>query len=397
MSKIFLLVMVIVLGANELHSQSFTTTGDWNTASNWTPAVVPSGESTDVTISASVNPTISILGSPHVIGNIDASAGTNDIIIDASTSLSLGSSALFIGGTLKSLTLGNFNNLWCTGSIEIWGNLIVNQSVDIIITGTFVVHGDVTIIDNGDLSVSGTGTLDVKGNFNGGLNTDISTAGSATINIDGDLILDGPGSSISGPDNSITIGGTCTLNGGLCPVGPLPIELLFFAGKETNSNVVLDWATASEQNFDYFEIERASDGTSFDYIGRVAGNGNSYSRLDYAFEDENSEIGLNYYRLKSIDYDGSFEYSEVILVKFTSNVKLVVSPNPTFGVVSVQTSMPTTDGLKYKITNQYGVVVAEGSLLAYNTRIDLQGLPKGIYIIRLVGLSTVKAKRIILK
>lgn len=309
-----------------------------------------------------------------IMNNLNDKNGVSTITFDASI-------------TLNSLAL-NYSN----GSNPI--EIIVPFGVTLTITNDLVM--DVNSAPQ-DKFLTIEGTLDVGGTLDfGGLNLEID--GTGTINAG--TITGGSGTTCSGVSTCPTITATtCTDPSGLCiePGTVSPIELIFFTGTENNTGISLNWATAVEENFDYFEIERASQGTSFEFIGEVKGDGNSFTRLDYSFEDESPEIGLNYYRLKSTDLDGTFEYSDVILVKFTSNVKLVVSPNPTFGVISVKTSIPTSDGLKYEITNQYGVVVLTGKLSAFNNQIDLQGLTKGIYIIRLVDLPTVKAKRIILK
>lgn len=296
----------------------------------------------------------------------------------------------------------NGNTLFINGDLTINGTLtikLVGGSGSIVIQSGFTLSATNIVFDGSAtgkvLNVESGATIDVSGTLDFGGNS-IEVDGSGTI--DAGIVTGGTNVTCDGDgDCPGFIVDTCADASGLCTETALPIELLFFTGDSEKETVSLNWATAIEENFDYFEIERASQGTGFEFIGRVKGDGNSFSRLDYSFEDESPEIGLNYYRLKSIDLDGTFEYSDVILVKFTSNVKLVVSPNPTFGVISIKTSIPTTEGLKYEITNQYGVVVLAGKLSAFNTQIDLQGLTKGIYIIRLVELPTVKAKRIILK
>ncbi len=303
----------------------------------------------------------------------------------------------------------NSQTMVINGDVTITGVLTINlvgSTSKVLIQSPYTLHagsivftgsatGKVFEIEGPDGALVVDGTLDFGGN-------DIEIDGTGTI--DAGEITGAENTSCTDGENGGT--GTCpTITtpicddvSGLCIEDTaLPIELLLFSGVENNENVLLKWATASEENFDYFEIERAAQGTSFEIIGEIKGNGDSFKRLDYGFTDENPEVGLNYYRLKSIDFDGTFEYSDVILVKFTSNVKLLVSPNPTLGAISVRTSLPTTDGLQYEITNQYGVIVLTGTLSEFNTQIDLQGLTKGIYIIRLVDLPAVKARRIILK
>jgi len=391
MKRILFIVTIVLVGFIEIFGQStFSTSGDWNTASNWTPASVPTGSTTAIDIANNTNPTVSTSGSPHVIGSV-AALGKTTLTVDASSSLTLGSQADFDLAAFANLTLNNNSTLTVDGSLIIYGDLVVNNTLTLNITGTFIVYGNVILNNNADIVVSGSGTLTVDGSLTGGTNTNITTSGLGTIAVTGDIAI--ATGTIDGEPGSIAVGGTCAE----CTLLVLPIELLYFSATENDNTVLLNWATATEENFDYFEIERAIEGTSFDFIGEVKGDGNSLKRLDYSFIDDSPEIGLNYYRLKSIDLDGTFEYSDIVLVRFTSNVKLLVSPNPTLGIVSIKTSLPTTGGLNYEITSQYGVVVLKGNLDTYNSQIDLRGLPKGLYIIRLVDLPTVKAKRIILK
>lgn len=118
-----------------------------------------------------------------------------------------------------------------------------------------------------------------------------------------------------------TMSGGASLN-----CGSLPIELLYFTADKlscgTNS---LIWETASESNNDRFEVERSSDGITFIKVGTVKGAGTSTSRNKYNLTDYNPIQELNYYRLKQIDLDGSFTYSNIISIDNScdKNVKTI--------------------------------------------------------------------------
>lgn len=286
--------------------------------------------------------------------------------------------------TLNSLSIG-----FASGNKPV--EFIINPGVTVTILNGLTFSGQ----PSKDKFLTVNGTLDVGGTLDFG-SVEFEIDGTGTI--EAADVIGATNTTCDGDGNcpGFTVD-TCVEASGLCTETALPIELLFFEGDANKENVGLTWATATEENFDYFEIERASQGTSFEFVGEVEGNGDSFSRIEYDFTDDNPEIGLNYYRLKAIDLDGSSEYSDILLVKFTSNVKLIVSPNPTLGEISVKTSIPSTSSLVYEITNQYGVVVKSGVLSDFNTQIDLEGLTKGIYIIRLVDLPSVKAYRILLK
>ena len=111
----------------------------------------------------------------------------------------------------------------------------------------------------------------------------------------------------------------------------LPIELLFFKGFKKSTSISLSWATASELNFDYFEIQKSHDGLNFNVINNITGHGTTNERKDYSFEDEKPYIGRNYYRLKSVDFDGYSEVFDVIMVEYNGDKNFSVYPNPSEG------------------------------------------------------------------
>lgn len=100
---------------------------------------------------------------------------------------------------------------------------------------------------------------------------------------------------------------------------PLPIKLLYFNGIIYDSKNILNWSTASEDNNDYFNIEKTRDGKIWNSISNMKGAGNSSTQLYYSFVDEDVENIINYYRLKQTDYDGKFKYSEIISIDNRTN------------------------------------------------------------------------------
>jgi hypothetical protein len=98
----------------------------------------------------------------------------------------------------------------------------------------------------------------------------------------------------------------------------LPIELLTFDAKVVGTQVAPYWTTASEQNNDYFTLERSSDALNFKQISTIAGAGNSDRLLYYNEINENPLNGTSYYRLKQTDYDGKSSYSKIVSVEISS-------------------------------------------------------------------------------
>jgi len=115
---------------------------------------------------------------------------------------------------------------------------------------------------------------------------------------------------------------------------PLPVELIGLRAEEVSSNsVVIKWATASETNNDYFEVQRrVGENEEFNTIGKVQGNGNTTSISKYSYIDKfvPVSVGNIYYRLKQVDFDGSYDFSTSVVVDFSRSSLFVVYPNPSF-------------------------------------------------------------------
>jgi hypothetical protein len=120
---------------------------------------------------------------------------------------------------------------------------------------------------------------------------------------------------------------------------PLPVELISFTGLPKECDIHLSWSTASEVNNDHFVMEYSADGQGFSPLGYVEGNGTTVDVQDYQFIHKNVRNPYSYYRIKQVDYDGSFEYSDVIMVKSecTSIVEsIVIYPNPTRDIANLE-------------------------------------------------------------
>ncbi len=96
---------------------------------------------------------------------------------------------------------------------------------------------------------------------------------------------------------------------------PLPVEISYFKANAKDCETILDWETASEEGNDYFEIERSTDGRSFESLGIVEGKGTSFSVHQYSFTDNSPRVNSeNYYRLKQVDFDGTVAYSQIRII-----------------------------------------------------------------------------------
>jgi hypothetical protein len=113
---------------------------------------------------------------------------------------------------------------------------------------------------------------------------------------------------------------------------PLPIELLDLRAFVLNDKIKIEWTTSSEINNDYFVVEKSYDLATFFEIGKVKGAGFSNTMLNYSLIDENPVEGLQYYRLKQVDFDGNYSYSYIVSVLYSKPLsglpKIDVFPNP---------------------------------------------------------------------
>lgn len=118
----------------------------------------------------------------------------------------------------------------------------------------------------------------------------------------------------------------------------LPVELLEFDGYPEGPRNYLYWSTAAELNSDFFVVERSSDNKVYSQIGTVQAQGFSLSGSNYHLYDNEPIAGRNYYRLKQVDNDGRYQYTQVILIDRSSTDQLTVLafPNPTTHQVTLQ-------------------------------------------------------------
>ena len=191
--------------------------------------------------------------------------------------------------------------------------------------------------------------------------------------------------------------------------GPLPVELTSFTASVNNNQVLLEWATDTEVNNYGFDIER-KDGNAestvgqFEKIGFVDGNGNSNSPKYYSFEDKALRNSIYSYRLKQIDNDGKYEYSDAIEVYLGVPMEyslLQNYPNPFNPSTTIQYQIPQSGNVTLKVYDMLGNEVAllvdekkeQGN---YQISFDASDLSSGIYTYHLSVNEFVDTKKMIL-
>jgi hypothetical protein len=166
-------------------------------------------------------------------------------------------------------------------------------------------------------------------------------------------------------------------------IAALPIELLSFKGQHTERGNLLTWTTTNEIQNKGFDIETSKDGIRFDKIGFVAGNGTSSQVQNYRFEDYSplkSAGKAVYYRLKQLDFDGNFDYSNIISIRTNSKTVIGISPNPSAAIFTL-TGVKDIEDETFTIMNSVGQtlpLVVQG-----NGQFDMSSFPPGIYYLRI--------------
>ncbi len=160
----------------------------------------------------------------------------------------------------------------------------------------------------------------------------------------------------------------------------LPIELISFdLVKNENKTITLNWATASETNNSGFELQRSTDAEHWNNIAFVNGAGNSNELLSYSFVDQQPNMA-NYYRLKQIDYDGAYSYSNIRYALFSNENKIKIYPNPVANTLYIS-GLNIDNTERISLYNYMGKLIREYDADA--TTISTEGLNKGVYFIRI--------------
>jgi hypothetical protein len=172
--------------------------------------------------------------------------------------------------------------------------------------------------------------------------------------------------------------------------GPsLPIKLLSFSARRQAADVELNWATSAERNNRHFNIERATDGVSFNTMATVMGSGSTAALVSYHFTDVKAPATKLYYRLLQVDFDGKSTHSPVVVVQAnpTQVATLSVAPNPTRGnLLTVKFENLPAGRYTISITGANGARVYQRMhqqavpMAATQFLID-QKLPVGLYVL----------------
>lgn len=161
---------------------------------------------------------------------------------------------------------------------------------------------------------------------------------------------------------------------------PLNIQLENITAVNTNSRNRIDWSSAAETAGDVYELERSTDGRTFNQLAKINAKGQPGA---YTYWDKKPATGWNYYRLKTIDISGSLAYSKVVKAYQSADPSFRINayPNPATATLTVSVNR-FNEGASLELQDIRGMIVMKKNMSQSLEQLDMQGLPSGIYILR---------------
>jgi hypothetical protein len=352
-----------------------TSSGDWDSASKWTPtrpgSTISSGDS--VFVSHNMN-----------IGSISEIIVEGVVVIESSGEMR-GDKKITVnsGGTLI-----NEGNIVADEEVLDYGRIYNSNTMDIkkITVYNYLCNTGTLSINSGELIHIYGGTIECGG--------DLVAEEIKIENNGGDVAVFGGGNICDGVDDPTVdlVSGTIDSSNVIICGRALPVELYSYVVKLKNNKVRIDWSTASEIDNDYFVVERSQDAYHFEEIGREEGAGFSESFRYYAITDRFPFEGISYYRLKQVDCDGTTTYFDIKMVDnndgYTDEHGLTVYPNPIMehSKFSIGLEGFEGDAVQGKIQNMSGFLIYSDEINISEERelIDLETniiQDSGMYVI----------------
>ncbi len=298
--------------------------------------------------------------------------GTIDIDKSGSVDVVLSGSGTF-GGTETFINLNNIAPGNSPGCITFASGLTHSGSTSIELGGT------VACTNHDKVSVGGTATI------SGGLTVTLINGFTPTAGQTFTLLEAGAISGTYSTINYPTVSGitwTTTYNATSVVANAnatLPVELVRFDAQTFDKEITLQWQTASETNNAGFFVERSTNTRSWETIGFVEGRGDFSEMQSYTLLDKTPIPGVNYYRLRQVDFDGVFEYSNTTSANISFDIDIHVFPNPTSDILQIKGEEFLDTPIR--ILNQSGCTVYQD--VFRGDVIDVSYLDAGIYLLEI--------------
>ncbi|MFT6148930.1 MAG: hypothetical protein ACJAUH_001616 [Saprospiraceae bacterium] len=286
------------------------------------------------------------------VGNTGCSAGTGAVVATSSVVSASPTLAITTQPTSPGIAEGE------SGSTSVSYTSGTGETVTWFLSGEPLVHSVNTSAGTGISITNGVGTSTI--NFTSVAAGDEGKAVSVTIADDCGFVNSSP--------------------------AVLPVEFTYVRAGVLNNSVKVEWETASELNNEVFFIERSVDGLTFTEIGNQQGAGTSLEVIQYSFIDVAPIAGVNYYRIRQVDFDGTMEYSAVVKAEVAKS-SFVVSINPTASSSQVQIILGETykQDLNVAVYDALGRTIMNSAINAGNNLlpIDISNFTNGQYFVRL--------------
>jgi hypothetical protein len=324
--------------------------------------------------------------------------------------------------TFNGSSFGDFFDLWSSSSNWSLGRIPASGDSIVIKTGQTVhfanfasgststytqsLNNVIIIVQKGAVLQLGNGTSGSH-NYYGVLILDnASSIGIEKVGSSAGQIIASPRASTNGANNQITIGGQLKFGGNTkystinssgvgfingparadastgnnsngFTFGSLPVVLVGFNANLTAGNKVdIEWNTQQEISTDHFEIQRSNDGLNWQTLATVKASGFSSTPMNYSCSDVSPAKGINLYRLKMVDFDGNFGYSDVVNVRLNLMGKVSLYPNPSVSSVTVSLSEVPASDWTVSLINISGQTVLQKQ---FSKSLTTATLPVGIY------------------
>lgn len=288
----------------------------------------------------------------------------------------------------------------CTGILTITGKFTINCDLNI----ATVAPGITEIRISGaaaNIDFTGNRTLTLPPNINlvfsnGGY---IDITGSCTD--DQRIVIGSRIATCDGTGTGATVSFTQINNADVfSEAGALPISLLSFTGKPTDNAIALKWETASEKDNAYIAVERSKDGINFVELHQEKGFGTTSEPKSYSWTDRTPFSGVNYYRLRQVDYDGKFEYHPIIAVEYNGKVaqpSIRLYPTEVKDRITIQVDTPPTEDATLLVVDLTGRILQRQPMATGIVQHELQlnNLPAGQYFVTVQSAKIVQTARFV--
>jgi hypothetical protein len=176
-----------------------------------------------------------------------------------------------------------------------------------------------------------------------------------------------------------------------------PVLLLDFNAVKQNTTAQLSWKTSSETNSSYFEVLWSKDGVNFTNLGNVSAAGNSSTTRYYSFNHPKPQTGVNFYRLREVDLNGNYMYSDIKAVSFGKNTEIIIKPNPVVDNLYIYAGSSATTFKGIDLYSSDGKHLQHLDKLNSGESVHMNQYPAGTYMLRITDSNGTAETHLIMK